>query len=167
MIVIVKQLPAFKAAVLPAIAEFNVMGREVRKAWHQVDKAMPAHHPNRANAHSGIVFIPQWEARVEGKPVLYAGVEINTLEDVPNYLEVIEIPVRTYATIRVQGDREHMWSTYRQLDEWIANSAEYRLADDQGSLGFEVNDLQVNPFDIPWDTINEFNYEIHKAIVKK
>ncbi|MFD0696901.1 effector binding domain-containing protein [Paenibacillus sp. GCM10027628] len=167
MDVIVKQVPALKAAVLPAVADFSSMGHEVRKAWHQVVEALPVGHPNRTNTDRGIVFIPQWEARIEGKPVLYAGVEINAKDDVPQYLEVIDIPEHTYAAIHVQGDREQMWSIYKQLDEWIANSGEYRLANEQGSFGFEVNDLQVNPFDIPWDIINEFNYEIYKAIVKK
>ncbi|WP_052759766.1 GyrI-like domain-containing protein [Paenibacillus sp. DMB20] len=92
--IIIVERPEMKAIVLRTIAN----KRDVRLAWKEIEAAM-ADHSGRPNADEGLVFIPEWQwaTRVE---TLWVGVQVNSLERVPEGLETITIPAKKYAKLQ-------------------------------------------------------------------
>ncbi|WP_274362247.1 GyrI-like domain-containing protein [Paenibacillus thermotolerans] len=160
MIVSIVTRPAVKAVVLKSAQN----GRDVRTAWKEVQRIIQENSVERVNREVGIVFVPEWQWET-GVKELWVGVEVASDVQVPDALELLTLPARTYATIRVYGDREQMDKTYSDLNDWFKESSyqrDYRL----GSYSFEANRLNpTNPFDIPADEINHFDFEIYAPIV--
>ncbi|MCC3376595.1 GyrI-like domain-containing protein [Cohnella sp. REN36] len=151
-----------RPALLAVVLKIPRDGGEVRRAWQAVNAAMEG-HPARANGEFGLVFIPEWQWKSE-VTTLWVGVEVSSLEGLPEGFETISIPARQYAKTTVRGDRERMNETYGALFEWFAQG-EYERDMAEGSLGFEENRLSpVNPFDIPADEIDEFDFDIYAPI---
>lgn len=151
--------PELKAIVLKS----DQSGPDVRGAWKKVLQ----HIQERAidwNRDLGYVFIPEWQWPT-GVMELWVGVEVESFQQEHNGdFELFSLPGRRYASIRVQGDRDQMHKTYQYLNEWFQESG-YERDMTHGSFGFEANLLNpVNPFDIPADQIDYFDFEIYAPI---
>ena len=155
MKVTIKERDEFKAVVLKA----KMGGQDVRRAW----KEMQSKDFKWINHELGYVFIPEWQWST-GVKDLWVGVEVNSFTQEHEEFEQFSLPKRKYATIKVKGDRKQLDQTYLYLDEWFKES-EYERDYSQGSYGFEANQLNpINPFDIPADEINYFDFEIYAPI---
>jgi predicted transcriptional regulator YdeE len=137
-------------------------GSEVRRAWRLVQELMKG-HPAVSNEEYGIVVIPEWQWPTE-VTTLWTGIEVASFENLPEGLEIITIPGRRFAKTTVKGNREHMEQAYGSLNEWFKAEG-YERDYHEGSYGYEANRIQpVNPFDIPADTIDVFDYDIYAPI---
>ncbi|WP_123041876.1 GyrI-like domain-containing protein [Cohnella candidum] len=151
-----------RPTLLAAVIQVPRDGAKVREAWKQVEVLL-ADHPAVADRENGLVFIPEWQWKT-GVETLWVGVEIRDAEGLPQGLQTVSLPARTYARIRVRGDKQRMWETYEELSAWF-RSGPYERDTEEGSLGFESNPLHpVNPFDIPADEINDFHFDIYAPI---
>ncbi|TJY42728.1 hypothetical protein E5161_07755 [Cohnella pontilimi] len=158
MQVTIVERPEMKAAVIRIPRD----GHKVREAWKEVTAKMEG-HPAVADRHHGLVFIPEWQWETE-VIMLWVGVEVTGFDSLPPGLEQITIPPRKFAKIAVKGDRDRMWETYSFLSEWF-RTGPYERDMSEGSLGYEMNPLQpVNPFEIPADKIDFFEYDIYAPI---
>lgn len=138
-------------------------GLDVRAAWKKVMQLVQERKTDW-NRNLGYVFIPEWQWPT-GVMELWVGVEVESfLPENNEDFELFTLPGRRYASIRVQGDREQMHKTYQYLNEWFQDSG-YERDMTHGSFGFEANRLNpVNPFDIPADQIDFFDFEIYAPI---
>ncbi|WP_339324624.1 hypothetical protein [Paenibacillus sp. FSL W8-0194] len=75
------------------------------------------------------------------------------------------MPAKRFAKMTVQGNRTRMEEAYDALFKWFAEGAYVRDTRD-GSFGFEMNRLHpLNPFDIPADEIDDFDFDIFAPIL--
>ncbi|MDF2646049.1 MAG: AraC family transcriptional regulator [Paenibacillus sp.] len=156
--IVVVERPEMKAIVMRTIAS----QRDVRQAWKEIENAM-ADHSGRLNTDEGLVFIPewQWSTRVE---TLWVGVAASSLDHVPDGFETITIPAKKYAKTTVRGDRSQMDRTYDSLWKWFESGGLERDIR-KGSYGYEMNRLTpINPFHIPADVIDYFDFDIYAPI---
>lgn len=156
--IVVVERPEMKAIVLRTVQS----RRDVRQAWREIENTV-ADHPDRLNADEGLVFIPEWQwaTRVE---TLWVGVEVHSLDRVPEGLETITIPARRYAKTTMRGDEAEMHRTYDAVWKWFEREGLERDVT-EGSFGFEANRLSpVNPFHIPAEEIKFFDYDIYAPI---
>ncbi|WP_433620160.1 GyrI-like domain-containing protein [Paenibacillus cellulositrophicus] len=150
--------PELKAAVLHIPRD----GRLVRDAWAQVSARLK-HHPGVADREHGYVFIPEWQWSTE-VTTLWVGMVVDHFEGLPAELQQITIPAKRYAKLTVRGNRTHMEEAYGALFGWFEQGPYERDVRD-GSFGYEMNRLQpVNPFEIPADDIDYFDYDIYAPI---
>ncbi|MBW5448320.1 hypothetical protein GE107_19950 [Cohnella sp. CFH 77786] len=150
--------PEMKAAALRIPRD----GARVRQAWKEISGLLDG-HPNVADREHGLVFIPEWQWATE-VTTLWVGIEVSTFDNLPPGLERIAIPAKKFAKVTVKGDRARMNETYHFLGEWFRNGP-YERDVSEGSLGYEINRLHpVNPFDIPADTIDYFEFDIYAPI---
>ncbi|MCI3921259.1 VOC family protein [Paenibacillus sp. TRM 82003] len=151
--------PELKAAVL----EIPRNGSRVREAWKEV-AALLEGHPAVADREHGYVFIPEWQWATE-VTTLWVGMAVHKFEGLPEGLQRVTIPAKRFAKTTVQGDRSHMTDIYGKLFEWFRDGP-YERDVALGSLGYEANRLfPTNPFDIPADEIDAFDYDIYAPIV--
>lgn len=151
--------PEMKAIVLKTIRN----GNDVRLAWKKGQQMICERNIEWVNRNIGYVFVPEWQWATHVED-LWVGVEVEDFSSNQEGFEQFIIPERKYAAIKVTGDREQMWRTYRFLDEWFKESG-YERDYSMGSYSLEANELTpVNPFDIPADQINDFNYTIYAPI---
>jgi len=137
-------------------------GSRVREAWKEVAALLDG-HPAVADREHGYVFIPEWQWATE-VTTLWVGMIVHHFDAIPDKLETVNIPAKRYAKLTVSGDRSRMNEAYGYLFEWFRNGP-YERDISEGSLGFEMNRLHpVNPFEIPADEINEFDYDIYAPI---
>ncbi|MEF3311378.1 GyrI-like domain-containing protein [Paenibacillus sp. GYB004] len=156
--IVVVERPEMKAIVLRTIAN----QRDVRQAWKAVEAAMKG-HADRLHTDEGLVFIPEWQwaTKVE---TLWVGVEAGSLDRIPEGFETITIPAKPYAKTTVRGDRSQMDQTYDSLWKWFKNG-DFERDMTEGSYGYEMNRLTpVNPFHIPADVIDYFDFDIYAPI---
>ncbi|MCA0756847.1 effector binding domain-containing protein [Paenibacillus sp. N4] len=150
--------PEMKAAVLRVPRD----GSRVRQAWKEVEELLSG-HPAVDDGENGFVFIPEWQWATE-VTTLWVGMKVNTFESLPEGLETIEIPAKRFAKVTVRGDRSRMDETYGNLFDWFSNGP-YERDVSEGSYGYEMNRLRpVNPFDIPADEIDYFDFDIYAPI---
>ncbi|ULL18043.1 AraC family transcriptional regulator [Paenibacillus sp. H1-7] len=155
------ELPQLKAVVNKV--ERN--GTIVREAWKRVEAFMDG-HAGRANEDYGLVFIPEWQW-ADGVKQLWVGLQVNDFPELTSDMEELTLPARTYAKLTVCGDRGHMDAAYRYLWDWFKNEGVERDCS-EGSYGFEANRLKpVNPFHIPADVIDHFEFDIYAPIKSK
>jgi predicted transcriptional regulator YdeE len=153
--------PEMYAMVLRTIRD----GRTVREAWKKIEEVM-ANHPDRSDTEFGLVFIPEWQwpTTVE---TLWVGVEVKSLNRVPQGFETLTLPARKFAKTTVYGNREDMNRTYDALWTWFQEGDNERDMTD-GSYGYEVNRLSpINPFHVPAETIDHFDFDIYAPIKDK
>ncbi|XID92867.1 GyrI-like domain-containing protein [Paenibacillaceae bacterium WGS1546] len=140
-------------------------GQGTREAWSRVQEAL-RDCPLAVSDELGYVAIPEWQW-AEGVSTLWTGVEVGGFDGLPAGLEKLEIPGRRYARLRVKGDREQMNRAYAYLNEWFRTEGLERDAS-EGSFGMEANRLKpVDPFSIPADEIDAFDFEIFAPIKEK
>ncbi|WP_342416468.1 GyrI-like domain-containing protein [Paenibacillus sp. FSL R10-2782] len=85
--------------------------------------------------------------------------------EIPASFEHVEVPEREYAVTRFQGDRERLNTIYDDLFDWLDHNG-YERNTAEGVYWIESNRLKpVNPFDIPSEEIQNFDYDIAIAIV--
>ncbi|XEC97703.1 effector binding domain-containing protein [Paenibacillus tarimensis] len=152
--------PAIKALVLKTL----MSKRDVRAAWKEVQQFVQDKNIDWVNRDLGYVFVPEWQwaSRVED---LWVGVEVKSFQpEARDEFELMTIPERQYARIRVYGDKEQMDRTYNYLGDWFDGS-KYERDYSHESFSFEANRLHpINPFEIPADEINFFDFEIFAPI---
>lgn len=149
---------SMKMAVLPS----ECSGSAVRLAWQGMLELMKG-HPSVVNEDYGYVIIPEWQWST-GVSLLWTGLEVSSFDDLPSSLEKITIPGRQYAKITVRGNREQLNQAYAYLNEWFHNEG-FERDMDEGSYGYEANRLKpINPFLIPADEIDEFDFDIYAPI---
>ncbi len=137
-------------------------GARVREAWSKLESLLED-HPAVLERDFGYVFVPEWQWATE-VTMLWVGVSVNGFEGLPAGLETLTIPARQFARTRVIGDAAMMRQTYDGLAEWF-RSGPYERDVDEGVLGFERNALTpVNPFHIPANVIDTFDFEIYAPI---
>lgn len=150
--------PSLKAVVIRTIRN----GSKVREAWQTIQKLMK-NNPSVSNDEYGLVLIPEWQWPTE-VTTLWTGIEVSDFDRIPDGLETITIPARRFACITVKGDRAHMEETYAYLWEWFKSEG-YKRDLNEGSYGYEANRLKpVNPFHIPANEIDWFDYDIYAPI---
>jgi predicted transcriptional regulator YdeE len=140
-------------------------GKRVREAWKEISALLDG-HPAVADRENGFVFIPEWQWATEVTD-LWVGLPVKRFENLPTQLEMITIPAKRFAMVKVKGDRLHVDAMYSGLFEWFTQS-EYERDVQVGSFGYEMNSLHpVNPFEIPADVIDHFDFEIYAPIKEK
>ncbi|MGZ9585272.1 GyrI-like domain-containing protein [Paenibacillus marinisediminis] len=145
-----------------AVIQTEQNGFDVRRGWRYIQTLLQD-HPNRTSMDYGFVFVPEWQW-VTGVNMLWVGVEVNSTDALPAGVETITIPARDYAKITVKGDRIHSERAYVALNSWFGRQG-YTRDTSEGSIGFEANRLHpINPFDIPADKIQSFDYDIYAPI---
>jgi predicted transcriptional regulator YdeE len=158
MRVTIVEKPALKAVVIRTIRN----GSSVRDAWQNVQQLMKD-NPSVSNKEYGLVLIPEWQWPTE-VTTLWTGVEVRDFDQLPIGVETITIPARRFARITVKGDRAHMDETYAYLWDWFKSEG-YERDLNEGSYGYEANRLKpVNPFLVPADEIDWFDYDIYAPI---
>lgn len=99
--------------------------------------------------------------------MLWVGMAVRETDagDVPQGVELLTVPERLCACLRVNGDEAHMEEAYRTMFGWLNASDEYELDTGEGVLGLEANRLSpVNPFAVPYSEVEVFDYEMQYAI---
>ncbi|MCD9023620.1 effector binding domain-containing protein [Cohnella silvisoli] len=158
MKVTIVEKQSMKMAVIKSVRN----GSDVRQAWKRVQQLLKG-HPAVGNDEYGHVLIPEWQWPTE-VTTLWTGVEVNSFDNLPEGLETITIPARRFARITVKGNRERMNETYAYLGEWFGTEG-YERDMNEGSYGYEANRLMpINPFDIPANEIDEFDFDIYAPI---
>ncbi|WP_282941076.1 GyrI-like domain-containing protein [Paenibacillus sp. RC67] len=158
MNVSIVERPELRAAVLKVECD----GSQVRQAWRQLEGLMEGKSA-RLNEDYGHVFIPEWQWPT-GVKTLWVGVEVPSYDDMPEELERLIIPARTFATLTIKGDRKQMDAAYRFLNEWF-QTEKYERDMSDGAFGFEANRLKpINPFHIAADVIDFFDFDIYAPI---
>jgi predicted transcriptional regulator YdeE len=150
--------PEWKAAAIRVPRD----GARVREAWKELESLL-GDHPAVTERDFGYVFIPEWQWATE-VTTLWVGVPVNSFEGLPSGIETLTIPARQFAATRVLGDAAMMHEAYEGLAAWF-RSGPYERDVDEGTLGYERNSLTpVNPFHIPANAIDTFNYEVYAPI---
>jgi predicted transcriptional regulator YdeE len=140
------------------------LGKDVRRAWHELVTVVELEGLPWTEKEIGYVLIPQWGAEPREVLELWVGVKLDGTERIPAGAEVLHIPARTYAAVPVRGDREQMMRAYSFIEEWINREGLVKDTD-EGVYGLEPNRIVPdNPFDIPADTIDRFDFDIMVAI---
>ncbi|HZG58744.1 GyrI-like domain-containing protein [Paenibacillus sp.] len=153
--------PELKAAVLEVPRD----GSRVREDWKTV-AALLEGHPAVADREHGYVFIPEWQWSTE-VTTLWVGMAVRTFEGLPEGVQRVTIPAKRFAKTTVRGDRGQMNAAYGTLSDWF-RSGPYERDVSMGSLGYEANRLApVNPFDVPADVIDFFDYDIYAPIAEE
>ncbi|WP_028545321.1 GyrI-like domain-containing protein [Paenibacillus taiwanensis] len=138
-------------------------GVDVRRAWSEIQQQLEIHEVNWVNRSMGYVIVPEWQW-ASGVKELWVGVETHSFEHIPERLDTKIIPAGMYMKVRCTGDRNHMMSIYASIDRWIREH-EYERLSGHGSYSVEANRLQpVNPFHIPADVIEQFDYDIYVPV---
>jgi len=136
-------------------------GHEVRKGWHALQKKLDGQTVKDLS--HGYVFVPEWQWKT-GVNELWVGVELESYKHIPEGTVQLILPARTYACVTVKGDRKTMYATYDDLNQWIRDNG-YERDTSEGSYSIEANPLTpVNPFDIPADVIEQFDFVIYAPI---
>lgn len=158
MRVTIVEKPLLKAVVIRTIRN----GSKVREAWLNVQELMKD-NLSVSNEEYGLVLIPEWQWPTE-VTTLWTGVEVRDYDQLPEGVETITIPARRFARITVKGDRAHLEETYAYLWEWFKTEG-YERDMNEGSYGYEANRLKpINPFLIPADEIDWFDFDIYAPI---
>ncbi|WP_409340836.1 GyrI-like domain-containing protein [Paenibacillus sp. MBLB4367] len=156
-----------KPEVRAVVLRTNQNGRDVRQAWKEIQELLSERQAELDGEH-GYVFVPEWQWAT-GVHTLWVGTQIGSFEELPEGIETLTLPAKKYAKITVRGDRGEMDAVYRHLDEWFKNG-EHERDMAEGSYSFEANRLHpVNPFLIPADVIDFFDFDIYapiKAVLK-
>jgi predicted transcriptional regulator YdeE len=97
----------------------------------------------------------------DGKLELWVGVKVDLFESIPSGVEKVVIPTRKYAKTTCNcHNSEQMNQTYGYLNDWIKKEGlepDY----DKNAFSLEPNRLSLfNPFDIPADAIQDFDFDI-------
>lgn len=151
--------PEMKAIALRT----NQNGRGVRSAWKEVQQIIQNHNITWTNYDIGYVFVPEWQWSTTVID-LWVGVEVESFPSEDVGFERFTFPQRKYATIKVAGDRQQMEKSYQFLDRWFKESG-YERDYSKETYSLEANKLRpINPFDIPADQINYFDYVIYAPI---
>ncbi|GLI08235.1 hypothetical protein YDYSG_42650 [Paenibacillus tyrfis] len=164
----IKRIPAFTAAVHPVVANYAEMGKEVRKSWRQVDSLIPKGHPMRLQGDVAYTFSPQ---RILGSDIssfeIKIGVQVESHATLAQPMELFQVPEREYVTTHFRGGWKELNTVYFDLINWIKENG-YELDQSDDVYWIETYPLNpVNPFEIPHDQIETFDYEISMAVVKK
>ncbi|WMT43326.1 GyrI-like domain-containing protein [Paenibacillus sp. D2_2] len=161
MTVEIVERPELKAAVLRIPRD----GRLVRETWSKVAAWLDG-HPAVADKEHGYVFIPEWQWATE-VTTLWVGMVVNNFDGLPAELEAITISAKRFAKLTVQGDRSQMEAAYAYLFKWFGEGP-YERDTREGAFGFEMNRLlPVNPFHIPAEEIDSFDFDIYAPIKEK
>jgi predicted transcriptional regulator YdeE len=147
-----------------SVADYG-LGKDVRRAWKELQHKLEHSSSLLSNSSIGYVVYPQWNTGATDEThSLWVGVQVNSFEGLPEGVEQLAIPGRRYAAAACTGDSQHMFNLYGELRDW-AGSNGYVLDTDEGAWTVEANRLQpVNPFEIPADQINAFDFDILYAI---
>ncbi|MGI2295989.1 effector binding domain-containing protein [Paenibacillus sp. GXUN7292] len=157
---------AFTAAVRKAAGSMKnfELGKEVRRVWHEVIAAIEQEGLEWNEKDVGYVFIPQWVTEPIDELELLVGVKIDSTDRTPAGLQILKVPARTYVSVPARGDRDQIMRAYAFIEEWIGREG-YIKVTEEGVYGMEPNRLTPeNPFDIPADRINRFDFDIMIAI---
>lgn len=151
--------PELKAAVLRIPRD----GSQVREAWAKVAAWLDG-HPVVADKEHGFVFIPEWQWAAEVTE-LWVGMLVDSFDGLPEELETLTLPAKRFAKLTVRGDRKQMEETYGHLFGWFEQGP-FQRDMEEGSFGYEMNRLHpINPFEIPADEIDFFDYDIFAPIM--
>lgn len=154
-------------AVLPAEGGMkeHELAKDVRRAWKELKTRMEAHSPGLAAPAIGYVVYPQWNtASPEFRHKLWVGMMVRSADQIPPDVEALTIQGRKYAAAVCQGNREHMYGVYGELRSWVEGEG-LALDTSEGAWTVEANRLApVNPFDIPPDEIESFDFDILYAV---
>ncbi len=71
-----------------------------------------------------------------------AGVEVTSMEDIPEGMEAVSFPANTYACTTYKGKKNQAYQAYDYLYQWVAES-EYELADSYGVEHYEAYDEET------------------------
>jgi predicted transcriptional regulator YdeE len=151
--------PAMKVIALKTLRN----GRDVRSAWKEGQEIIKERNFEWINREIGYVLVPEWQWSTSVED-LWVGVEVEDFISEHEGFDQFKLPERKYAAIKVAGDRGQMEKTYRYLDKWFKENG-YERDYSQGVYSIEANKLKpINPFDIPADEINYFDFEIYAPI---
>lgn len=138
-----------------------------RTAWRKLTEAIPLDDPRWLDTSAAYVWIPQaqWAEQVE---TLWVGLAVQAVGEVPDGIELLEIPASLCAKVRVYGNEAHMHEAYGVMFDWLRNNGEYELDAREGVLGMEANRLApVNPFTIDYKSISTFDFDMLYPIRKR
>ena len=143
----------------------NELEKNVRNAWMELQNKLQADSQLLANPKIGYVIYPQWgKDRLSEQQKVWVGQQISSIDGLPEDLKAITIPGRRYAAAVCQGNREHMYRMYGELREWTGEHG-VLIDTSEGAWTVEAYKLSPsNPFDIPADEINAFDFDILYAI---
>ncbi|QHT59731.1 hypothetical protein GXP70_07045 [Paenibacillus lycopersici] len=151
-------MPEMKAAVIRS----EMGGEYTRVAWRRIRELLDGCAAVGGEDY-GLVFVPEWQWAT-GVRELWTGVEVSGFEELPDGVETITIPARTYAKLTVRGDIGGLDEAYGHLSRWFEREGIERDVS-EGSFGFEANRLKpVNPFDIPRSELSFVDYDIYAPI---
>ncbi|WP_025025914.1 GyrI-like domain-containing protein [Caldalkalibacillus mannanilyticus] len=138
------------------------LGKAVRKSWGILQEKLNSNHEWKIDQDTGFVFYNHERMqRPDGQLELRVGVKVHSYDTLPYDVEVVDIPRRKYAKISCFCDgREVMENRYQLLNQWIEKEG-FEIDTELGSYTLEPNRLtQFNPFDIPADEIQTFDFDI-------
>lgn len=147
-------------------ADFQ-LGKDVRRAWQELQAALAEHKSLIVNDSIGYIIYPQWGLEGQGNGdnhTLWVGVQVKSFEELPKQVERVTIPSRRYVAAPCVGGKEEMYRMYGELREWAIHQG-CTIDNSEGAWTVEANRLKpVNPFEMPAETIEAFDFDILYAI---
>jgi hypothetical protein len=89
---------------------------------------------------------------------------VKSFDGLPDEVEQVVIPSRRYVAAPCVGGKEEMYRMYGELREWTVSQG-FAIDNSEGAWTVEANRLKpVNPFEIPAENIEAFDFDILYAI---
>jgi|GEM_PF-3417495 len=157
---------AFYAATLKARGSMKnfELGKDVRRAWHELQSILKREKAEQDDKELGYVFCPQWTTEHTEELELWVGVKVGSEAQIAEGVDILHIPKKTYAAVTCKGDRAYMDRAYSYIYDWMGQNG-YVSDNSEGIFSMEPNRLiPVNPFDLPADKIDRFDFDIMIAI---
>ncbi|MGM7682285.1 GyrI-like domain-containing protein [Cytobacillus sp. Hm23] len=158
-IVTIEQFNMLALQVNGSMTNFEA-GHEVRKGWKKLQDIIISNNIVSVEENEGIVFYDQANmVQSDGSIELSIGVKVEEIPYIPEKCKKVTIPKRQYAKIECRCfSKEQMNLRYDYLNKWLK---EKRYQIDNNSLSLEPNRLDsFNPFEIPADEIQVFDFDI-------
>lgn len=138
--------------------------KDVRRAWGDLQRvlAQSGAIDQWTERNIGYVFYPQLQTAelIE----LWVGVKTDSTSNIPEGVELLQIPARRYAAVPSVGDREQMNKAYQYIYQWVEKEG-LQIDAREDVFTVEPNRLiPVNPFEIPADEIDRFDFQIMLAL---
>lgn len=141
--------------LLAVVIRVSRDSEQVREASAKLSELLKDHPAVSDHEHS-YIFIPEWQWETEVTS-LWVGRKVDRFENLPMELEMITIPTKRFARIKVHGDRAHVDAKYQELSDWFLNNVHEREVS-VGSFGYEKGRL-----DTKGDAL--FEFEIYAPLV--
>ncbi|MDX8365832.1 GyrI-like domain-containing protein [Cytobacillus sp. IB215665] len=158
-IVTIEQFNMLALKVNGSMKNFEA-GHEVRKGWKRLQDIIVANNIVSVEENEGIVFYDQANmVQSDGSIELSIGVKVEEIPYIPKECTKVTIPKRHYAKIECRCfSKEQMNLRYDYLNKWFKDKG-YQI--DNNSFSLEPNRLDsFNPFEIPADEIQVFDFDI-------